>query len=142
MPTEFNDISTNKVAIIQRSLNRAKEEYSKNPRLDDLTELDALILNLERACQASIDLAMHLVSIQQLGVPQSSSDAFRILESNKLIQKDTAKSLLSMVGFRNIAIHEYQKLNTEIIHSIMKKDYKVFIQFCSQLGYEIKQELI
>ena len=138
MPTEFNDISTNKVAIIQRSLNRAKEEYSKNPRLDDLTELDALILNLERACQASIDLAMHLVSIQQLGVPQSSSDAFRILESNKLIQKDTAKSLLGMVGFRNIAIHEYQKLNLDIIHQIMKNEHKVFIQFCEELGFDIK----
>jgi uncharacterized protein YutE (UPF0331/DUF86 family) len=138
MPTEFNDISTNKVAIIQRSLNRAKEEYSKNPRLDDLTELDALILNLERACQASIDLAMHLVSIQQLGVPQSSSDAFRILESNKLIQKDTAKSLLGMVGFRNIAIHEYQKLNLDIIHQIMKNEHKVFIQFCEELEFDIK----
>jgi uncharacterized protein YutE (UPF0331/DUF86 family) len=43
-----------------------------------------------------------------------------------------------MVGFRNIAIHEYQKLNLDIIHQIMKKEYKVFIDFCKQLGYEIK----
>ncbi|NCS94584.1 MAG: DUF86 domain-containing protein [Leptospira sp.] len=138
MPTESDDVALNKVSIIQRSLNRALEEYYKNPSLGNYTELDALILNLERACQAAIDLAMHLVSLQQLGVPQSSSDAFRILESNKFIQQDTAKSLLGMVGFRNIAIHEYQKLNLDIIHQIMKNEYKVFIQFCEELGIVIK----
>ncbi|MCG9875878.1 MAG: DUF86 domain-containing protein [Leptospiraceae bacterium] len=140
MHIKSDDIIINKIGIIQRSLNRALEEYSKNPNLNQYTELDALILNLERACQAAIDLAMHIVSVQRLGVPQSSSDAFRLLESHKLIEQNTAKSLLAMVGFRNIAIHEYQKLNTEIIHSIMKADYKVFIQFCNQLGYDIKQE--
>jgi len=138
MPIKSDDVALNKVSIIQRALERALEEYSKNLNLSDFTELDALILNLERACQAAIDLAMHLVSSHQLGVPQSSSDAFRILESKKRIQLETTKSLLALVGFRNIAIHEYQKLNLDIIHQIMKKEYKVFIDFCKQLGYEIK----
>lgn len=137
MPIEIDDIITNKIAVMQRAINRAQEEFNKNQSLSSYTEVDALILNLERACQAAIDLGMHLISKNKLGIPQSSSDAFRILESNLIISTATAKSLIAMVGFRNIAIHEYQKLNLDIIQEIMKKDYLVFGMFCKELGYEI-----
>jgi uncharacterized protein YutE (UPF0331/DUF86 family) len=137
MLIESDDIVINKVAVIQRATARALEEYRKNPALSSFTELDALILNLERACQATIDLAMHIISREKWGVPQSSSDAFRILESKLILKQETAKSLSSMVGFRNIAIHEYQKLNTDIIIQIMEKDYHVFSKFCLELGFNI-----
>ncbi|WCL51191.1 type VII toxin-antitoxin system HepT family RNase toxin [Leptospira sp. GIMC2001] len=140
MPIESDDIISNKVSIIQRAISRALAEFRKNPEFTSYTELDALILNLERACQAAIDLAMHLIAEKQWGVPQSSADAFRILESKSSISKDTAKSLISMVGFRNIAIHEYQKLNLDIVSQIMKVDYLVFQRFCDELGFAIKFE--
>ncbi len=137
MPIEPDDIILNKIAVIQRSTGRALEEYRKNPALSSFTELDALILNLERACQATIDLAMHIISREKWGIPQSSSDAFRILESKSLLLQETTKSLTSMVGFRNIAIYEYQKLNTDIIIHIMENDYQVFSKFCQELGFKI-----
>ncbi|MCZ8344749.1 MAG: DUF86 domain-containing protein [Leptospira sp.] len=138
MPIEIDDVITNKIAVMQRAVKRALEEFNKNQSLSNYTEVDALILNLERACQAAIDLGMHLISKNKYGMPQSSSDAFRILESNSIISKTTAKSLIAMVGFRNIAIHEYQKLNLDIIQEIMKKDYLVFGMFCKELGFEIQ----
>jgi uncharacterized protein YutE (UPF0331/DUF86 family) len=137
MPIESDDIIINKIAVIQRATGRALEEYRKNPTLSSFTELDALILNLERACQAIIDLAMHIISREKWGVPQSSSDTFRILESKSLLLQETTKSLTSMVGFRNIAIHEYQKLNIDIIIHIMENDYQVFSKFCQELGFKI-----
>jgi uncharacterized protein YutE (UPF0331/DUF86 family) len=137
MGIEPDDIILNKIAVIQSATGRALEEYHKNPALSSFTELDALILNLERACQATIDLAIHIISREKWGIPQSSSDAFRILESKSLLQQETTKSLTSMVGFRNIAIYEYQKLNTDIIIHIMENDYQVFSKFCQELGFKI-----
>lgn len=139
MPIESDDIILNKIAIIQRAVRRSLEEFNKNPELTTYTEVDALILNLERACQATIDFGMHLISKNRLGIPQSSSDAFRILESNSIISATTAKALIAMVGFRNIAIHEYQKLNLDIIQGIMTRDYLVFEVFCKELGFEISK---
>lgn len=52
-------------AIIERSLKRMKEEYSFNPKLDNYTHIDALILNIERAYQAAIDLADNLKILQR-----------------------------------------------------------------------------
>jgi len=64
------NILLNKGAIIERCLRRIRQEHEACPNLDDFTHLDALILNLERACQAAIDMAMHEVARRHLGMPQ------------------------------------------------------------------------
>ena len=79
MPIEPDNVVLNKAAIIERSLNRMREEFHSNPELDNYTHLDALILNVERACQAAIDMAQHLVALNHYGMPQSSSDAFILM---------------------------------------------------------------
>src|SRR5690606_41392097 len=69
----------------------------------------------------SSDLAMHLVQIHGLGVPQESRDAFVLLVEAGLLDEPLGDSLMRMVGFRNVAIHEYQQLNLEIVRSIIDK---------------------
>jgi len=60
MPTPPDDVLLNKAAIIERCIRRIREEHAACPALDDSTRVDALTLNIERACQAAIDMAMHL----------------------------------------------------------------------------------
>jgi uncharacterized protein YutE (UPF0331/DUF86 family) len=64
-----DDILLNKAAIIERCLRRAQEEYRSCPDLDHFTNVDAMLLNLERACQAAVDMAMHLIAKQNWGIP-------------------------------------------------------------------------
>jgi len=110
MPIQPDDIIWNKAAIIERCIRRMHEEYRADPDLEDYTHVDALTLNIERACQAAIDLAMHMVAKQRLGVPQSSGDAFHLLEKSGYVSSKLRKSLVAMTGFRNIAIHQYQAI--------------------------------
>lgn len=113
----------NKLTIVDKCLNRIEEEYLDFESLKaNFTQQDAIILNIERACQACIDAALHIVKVSKLGLPQSSKEAFQILEKSKIIDTELAKSMQNMVGFRNIAIHEYQSLNLEILNSIIIKD--------------------
>ena len=69
-----DDVVLNKTSIIERCLWRVQEEYDGDPANlhDDITEQDAIVLNLQRACQAAIGLAMHLVREHEIGVPQES----------------------------------------------------------------------
>ncbi|MBB6479512.1 type VII toxin-antitoxin system HepT family RNase toxin [Spirochaeta isovalerica] len=127
----------NKSAIIERSLRRMREEYNANPQLDNFTHIDALILNLERACQAAIDLAQHLVAIKHLGMPQNSAESFHLLENSGIISSASTKSMIAMTGFRNIVIHEYQKLDMGILKQIVEEEYKSLILFCKEIGIEI-----
>lgn len=61
-----------KKAGIERSLHRIEEEYAGDERnlYQNLTREDSIVLNLQRACQSAIDVAMHLVQIHELGVPR------------------------------------------------------------------------
>lgn len=72
-----DDVVYNKIAIIERCLQRIHEEYQENQEnLRNYTKQDSIILNIQRACEASIDLAMHIVALKGLGIPQNSRDAF------------------------------------------------------------------
>jgi len=138
MPIELDDICFNKASIIERAVRRALEEYAADSGLCNQTHMDAMILNLERACQASIDLAMHLVSKHHLGMPQTSSDAFRLLHENKVITESVSRSMMAMAGFRNVAIHQYQKLDVAILRAIGETRWKDLVSYCDELGLHIE----
>jgi uncharacterized protein YutE (UPF0331/DUF86 family) len=77
----MNDVILNKVTIIERCIIRIHEVYAGNPQnLSDFTKQDSIILNIQRACEASIDIAMHIVSEKKLGVPKSSRYAFKLMQ--------------------------------------------------------------
>ena len=126
----MNDVILNKTATIERCVKRIQEVYEGNPEnLADFTKQDSIILNIQRACEASIDIAMHLASERKLGVPKSSRDAFKFLEDAQIIDAQLAKTLMNMVAFRNIAMHDYQALELDILQAILEKHIDDFKQF-------------
>lgn len=125
-----NDVVLNKAAVIERCIRRISEEYDNNPEnLKNYTKQDSIILNIQRAAEASIDLAMHIVAEKAYGIPQNSREAFEMLESNGLITAELSRRLKAMVGFRNIAVHDYQKIDTEIIQKIIEIHLDDILQF-------------
>ncbi|MEW6064631.1 hypothetical protein P378_06195 [Desulforamulus profundi] len=130
----INDIVLNKTQVIKRCINRINEEYRNNPEnLQYYTKQDSIILNLLRACEASIDLAMHFVAEKNLGLPQSSRQAFELLQQNNIIEQDLADRLKAMVGFRNIAVHDYQSINLGILQKIIENHLQDFEHFTNRL---------
>lgn len=133
-----DDVSLNKAAIIERCMRRMREEYDADQTLSNPTHLDALILNIERACQAAIDLAMHIVSKEHLGMPQSSAEAFSLLQQAGKIDSALASRLSGMTGFRNIAIHQYHDIEPDVIHWIVQNGGRDFVALCAALGMKIE----
>lgn len=133
----MNDVILNKTTTIERCVNRIHEVYENTPEnLKDFTKQDSIILNIQRACEASIDLAMHIVSERKLGVPKASREGFQLLQEAGLIDANLAKTLMNMVGFRNIAVHDYQALELSILEAILDKhidDFKEFTKVVLQL---------
>ncbi|MEK4249251.1 type VII toxin-antitoxin system HepT family RNase toxin [Paenibacillus sp. FSL W7-1287] len=126
----MNDVILNKTTTIERCVKRIYEVYEGNPsNLTDFTKQDSMILNIQRACEASIDIAMHIVSERKLGVPKASREAFKLLQEANIIDEHLAKSLMNMVGFRNIAVHDYQALQLNILEAIIEKHISDFSRF-------------
>ena len=129
MAIPIDDIFLTKAAIIERALRRMKQEYLANPELDNYTHIDAMTLNVERACQAAIDLAMHIVARDHLGLPQSSAEAFRLMREAGYITEDIRKNMAAMTGFRNIAIHEYQQMDMSILRHIAESRWQSLVDY-------------
>lgn len=130
-----NDVLFNKINIIENCLIRIKEVYDNNPRnLSDYTKQDSIILNIQRAVEACIDISMHIVSKKKLGIPQSSRDAFEVMNHNGLLSSNLLRNIKGMIGFRNIAVHNYQKLNLDIIQKVIENHLVDFEDFISEVS--------
>jgi uncharacterized protein YutE (UPF0331/DUF86 family) len=130
-----DDVVLNKAATIERCLQRVLNEYAgdKHNLVANQTKQDAIILNLQRACESAIDLAMYVVSQRKLGVPQDSRDAFTLLQTAGVLPADLATRMQHMVGFRNVAVHEYTRLNLDVVHAIITKQLEDFRTFSSTI---------
>ena len=126
-----DDVLLNKAAIIERCVRRAREEYQAAGAnfATDYTRQDAAILNLQRACEAALDIANHLTRLHKLGIPQSARDVFGLLAQNGWIAPTLADGLKRMVGFRNIAVHDDQALQLPITVNILENHLGEFLAY-------------
>jgi len=128
----------NKIESIERCVKRIEEIYSEETFGDYLYQ-DALILNIQRACQQSIDLAMYLVSKLGLGIPKKSGEAFVKLVEGRVISKEIGGVMEKMVGFRNVIIHEYQTVDVNIIKYIAVDGKNDFLKFTKEIVRFMKE---
>ncbi len=130
----LDDIILNKTEIIKRCIRRIKEEYDNNPEnLNNFTKQDSIILNLQRLCEASIDMATHVIRVKKLGIPQTSKECFIFLEKENIIDKKLSSRLQGMVGFRNIAVHDYQTLDMEILKKIIENNLEDSLELAREI---------
>lgn len=130
-----DEVLINKAATIERCVSRAREEYARGPKsfASDFTRQDAAILNIQRACEAALDMGQYLIRRERLGVPQSARDVFALLAQADFIDAALADVLKRMVGFRNIAVHDYQKLQLPITVAIIEKHLDDFLRYSQTL---------
>jgi len=116
------DVVTARVATIDRCLERISLTRGERRAVLLPVEVEDIVhLNLQRAVQAAIDLATHVVTTEGFGLPESVAASFSLLEGQAVIDRDLAERLRRMVGFRNIAVHDYQTLDPGIVEAIVTR---------------------
>lgn len=130
-----DDVLLNKAATIERCVARAREEYAADPDTfaSNFTRQDAAILNIQRACEAALDMGHHVIRSHSLGMPQSARDVFDLLATAQWLESSLAEAMKRMVGFRNIAVHQYQTLQLTITVNIIESHLDEFLAFSRQM---------
>lgn len=130
-----DDVLLHKAATIERCVARARDEYNADPETfaTNFTRQDAAILNIQRACEAALDMGHHIIRRESLGLPQSSRDVFALLATARWLEPELAESMKHMVGFRNIAKHEYQTLQLPITVNIIQLHLGEFLAYSRQM---------
>jgi uncharacterized protein YutE (UPF0331/DUF86 family) len=130
-----NDVVLNKIQIVQRCVHRAREERTNagDTFRSDFSRQDAAVMNIVRACEATIDLANLVVRKRRAGVPNTSADAFRLLVQIGVLEEDLVDRLARMVGFRNIAVHAYRALDMGIVEHVIQAGLEDLLTCCEEL---------
>ena len=128
----MSDLLIAKQQSVELSIRRARDTWGKESDLPfekDYDKQDIIIFNLQRACEQTLDIANHMIRIKKLGWPRDTADSFRLLGKAGIINTELEKKLIGMVGFRNIVIHEYQKIDYHLVEDVIKKHADDLITF-------------
>ena len=98
---------------------------------------DIVALNLTRAVQLCVDIGAHLIAGKEIPPPETMGSTFDVLADLKYITPALAMRLKKAVGFRNIAIHNYQTIDWEIVHAIATRNLNDFSDFAQAVAEKI-----
>lgn len=105
----------------------------------DIDLQDIISLNLSRAVQISVDVGAHLIAGMEVPPPDTMGQTFDLLAQAGVVSSELAGSLKKAVGFRNIAVHNYENINWEIVHSIVKYHLKDFSEFAKVVAVKMQK---
>jgi uncharacterized protein YutE (UPF0331/DUF86 family) len=138
----MDDVVIRKLDTVNRCLARVIEytPLSLEILLEDYTRQDVIVLNLERAVQACVDIGLHIFSGRNEQVPDSMGAVFVQLARLGVIDEVTAHALKGAVGFRNVSVHAYQEIDYAIVFSICTKHLDDFRAFARQIMAALEVE--
>jgi uncharacterized protein YutE (UPF0331/DUF86 family) len=124
-----------KLDSLARCIGRIENKlpFSEAELRTNLDLQDVISINLERAVQLSVDIASVVISYTQTPVPSTMAEAFDALHSLGWIDAETAQRMRKAVGFRNISVHEYEKIDWVIVHRIATSHLDDFKKFANQV---------
>ncbi|MCC6144721.1 MAG: DUF86 domain-containing protein [Candidatus Hydrogenedentes bacterium] len=128
----MNDVLLAKKASLERCIAQVKQYYREESPLpfeEDHLRQDAICLNLQRACQLAVDMANHVIRVKKLGLPQDSRDAFVLVERAGLITAEQSQVLQGMVGFRNVLVHDYRRLDLGVLVEVIEHRVEDLLDF-------------
>ena len=103
----------------------------------DIDLQDIVALNLSRAVQICADIGTHLIAGMEVPPPDTMGQTFDILAQEGILNNALAASLKKAVGFRNIAVHNYESINWAIVHSIAKHHLADFSEFAKVVAIKM-----
>jgi uncharacterized protein YutE (UPF0331/DUF86 family) len=127
------DLVAKKLALIEISVQELQTLARPDEIQRDVRELRFAAYTLHIAIQAALDVAAHIVADERLGEPRNNRELFELLERYRWVPPDLAASLHDMVGFRNIVVHGYERVNGAIVEKIVRNHLGELLDFVNAI---------
>ncbi len=133
------EVVEQKLESLRRCLQRIEKKCPSEASmlLADIDLQDIVALNLSRAVQISVDIGAHLIAGLEVSPPDTMGQTFDVLAQAGILNNALATSLKKAVGFRNIAVHNYESINWNIVHSIVKNHLADFSEFARVVATKV-----
>lgn len=110
--------------VVLGKIGNLRDAINTLEKVNQKVELDAIepwiaedlrVLHLQRGIQAITDLANHLIAENDWKAPEAATDSVLELGERGVLSDEIANTAMRMIGFRNIAVHEYGELDSEVV---------------------------
>lgn len=135
------EVVEQKLESLRRCLKRIETKCPTDAAMlvSDMDIQDIVSLNLSRAVQISVDIGAHLIAGMEVPPPDTMGQTFDLLAQQGVLNNKLASSLKKAVGFRNIAVHNYESINWNIVHSIVKYHLADFSEFAKVVAMRLEK---
>lgn len=135
------EVVEQKLESLRRCLRRMETKCPANAATlaADIDLQDIISLNLSRAVQISVDIGAHLIAGMEVAPPDTMGQTFDLLAQEGVLNNELAGSLKKAVGFRNIAVHNYESIDWDIVHSIVKYHLADFSEFAKVVAMKLEK---
>ena len=113
-----------KAGSVKSHLNRVIERRNidLNGFMEDIDRQEIILFNIQAAVQNCIDIAAHIISEEGFGVPGSTTEMLYILRKHGYLDNNLTQKMVKAVGFRNLIVHEYGKIELKQVYEIAQND--------------------
>jgi uncharacterized protein YutE (UPF0331/DUF86 family) len=136
------DLVMAKAARVRAHLKRVRKKCGDDAEafLKDRDRQDIVAFNMHTAIQNCVDMAAHIVSEEDLGVPGSVNEMFYMLQEEGVITEETTEKMVKAVGFRNLLVHEYGKIDLRRVYRIAREDIGDLMAFISEILKSLRMD--
>ena len=121
-----SDLILAKAGSVRNHLNRISEKSNvdSDSFIKDVDRQESILFNIQMAVQNCIDIAAHIISEQGFGVPGSTTEMLFILNENGYLDSRLTQKMVKAVGFRNLIVHEYARIDLARVYEIAQNDIR------------------
>jgi len=109
---------------INEYANISLKDYAADWKIQRIVER-----TLQMMIETCLDVSGHIISDEKLRVPETYADMFRILVQNDILKESQLEAFEKMAKFRNIIVHDYEKIDAGIVLGILQKNLNDFEGF-------------
>lgn len=97
----------------------------------------------ERYLQLSIEILLDtgklILAEKNFSRPDNTQEIFSILHDNKILSAKLTEKIQGIVNFRNILVHEYEKIDRNIVYEKLQENLNDFIKFRKEITKFLKK---
>ncbi len=129
----------NKISSIRKYLTILEpcRSISLEQLMTDYMMRGAVERYLYLAAQSTIDLADAFIAFRGLRKPSNMGESFTVLREAGVLPAPQAEELVRMTGFRNALAHNYEGLDYEIVHSVLRERLEEFEEFAALISKQV-----
>lgn len=94
---------------------------------------------LQLSIEVLLDIGKLILAEKNFSRPDNTQEIFSILHDNKILSAKLTEKIQGIVNFRNILVHEYEKIDRNIVYEKLQENLNDFIKFRKEITEFLKK---